>query len=123
MFGAGAANHQDWKQVVFSKKDVSKSVAEIQKTGVPKATVSTTTGCAAYKIEQAADGDAPKLALVSRTDANAIIGGRLEKKWSRVDLARKCNIDVKTIEQIETCKAFENKKQLSLIKKALGLIK
>ena len=105
--------HQDWQQVVFRKPKPSERIIEAPKT------MSSTTGMAAYKIDNADYAENP-LKQVSREDMQYIIQGRVNKKLTQKDLAKQLNIQLKDIQDIESGKAIENKQLLSKIKRHLN---
>jgi len=110
--------HQDWNTVVLKKKLAQPEKALVNKTS--HATVSSATNKPAWKIEQQVDGESGKpIVYVSREDAQKIIGGRVGKKMTQKDLANRLNMQVKDIQDIETCKAVENKAVLAKIKRFL----
>ena len=108
-------NHQDWTPVIF-KKQQNNQVKHIESAK----TISSTTGIAAYKIEKA-ENDGIALKYVSREDSQRIIQGRVNQKLTQQALAQQLNIQLKDIQEIENCKAIENKQMLSKIKKKLNV--
>ena len=105
-------NNQDWETVVFRKPKAPEKHIESAKT------VSSTTGTAAYKIDNADYAEKP-LKQVSKEDAQFIIQARVNKKLTQKQLAQRLNIQLKDIQEIEGGKALENKQLLSRIKKTL----
>lgn len=115
-------SHQDWETVILKKKKVDDARENVTKTSVNKTTISYATGKPAWKIEKEVDSETGKpLIYVSREDANNIIKGRIEMKLSQKDLANRLNMQFKYIQEIETCKAIENKQDLSRIKRFLKI--
>jgi ribosome-binding protein aMBF1 (putative translation factor) len=112
--------HQDWETVVLRKsKPVQK---ETVNKNDAKITVSQIVNKPAWKIEQQVDGDSGKpLQFVSKEDARKIVDGRVGLKLSQKDLACKLNMPLKDIQDIESCKAVENKLVLAKIKRALNI--
>lgn len=114
--------HQDWKQVILKPKKVEEAKENVTKSSVVKTTVSTVTGKPAWKIEKEVDSDSGKpLIYVSRDDASNIIKGRVDMKLSQKDLANRLNMQFKYIQDIESCKAIENKQDLAKIKRFLKI--
>lgn len=116
-------HHQDWETVTLKKKLPEAEKTIVHKTDAGQhATVSSTTNKPAWKIEQQVDGESGKpIVYVSRFDAQQIIGGRVAKKMTQKDLANRLNMQLKDIQDIESCKAVENKAILAKIKRFLGV--
>ncbi len=115
-------DHQDWKEVVFKKKQPD-SVTSKPQSKASTETLSTSSSKPAWKIERDVDGDSGKpLAFVSKEDGQKIIAGRVAKKLRQKDLAMRLNMQPKEIQDIESGKAVENKIVLSRIKRFLGVL-
>ena len=113
-------SHQDWKEIVF-KKASSKLSIKPSRFSKPE-TPSSSSSKPAWKIERDVDGESGKpLNFVNRDDAQRIITGRVIKKLGQKDLAMNLNMPLKEIQEIESCKAVENKQVLSRIKRFLGV--
>ena len=111
---------QDWKQVVFKKQTKSKDSRQ----PMVAATASTMSSKPAWKIEQMVDSDESKKPLdrVSKADAQRIVLGRCAMKLKQQDLATRLNMPIKELQEIEACKAVENKAVLSRIKRFLNVL-
>lgn len=114
--------HQDWETVVLKKKQPGgNGTSNEPKKTIPQSTL-TASQVPAWKIEKQVDSEEGKpLNFVSKEDAQVIIKGRVAQKWTQKDLAVKLNLPLKTIQDIETCKAVQNKAQLAKIKKMLNI--
>ncbi len=114
-------HHQDWTPVILKKKTPSSEIKTQVKT--QKASISSTTNKPIWKLEKQIDDDtfSKPLNYVSRDDAQKIISGRVALKMTQKDLANKLNMQLKDIQDIESCKALENKLILSKIKKLLSI--
>lgn len=113
-------NHQDWNPVILKKKEcvVKETIIKTDKQNQ----VSSTTNKPLWKIEKQVDSDAGKpIDYVSRDDAQKIISGRIAMKLTQKDLATRLNMQLKDIQDIESCKSIENKLTLSKIKKFLQI--
>jgi ribosome-binding protein aMBF1 (putative translation factor) len=115
-------HHQDWKEVVF-KKPMGKTQIQTKTRTTGVETASSVSSKPAWKIEMDVDSETSKrpLELVTREDAQRIIRGRCDKKLTQRDLATKLNMQVGVIQDIETCKAVENKAVLGRIKRYLNI--
>ncbi len=116
-------NHQDWTPVVLKKKSNDPvEVKTVDKTAKQQS-VSSIVNKPMWKLEQQIDStDSGKpLTYVSRDDAQKIIAGRVAMKLTQKELATKLNMQLKDIQDIENCKALENKLVLSKIKRTLQL--
>lgn len=113
-------NHQDWSTIVLKKKSSEPSEVKIVSKN-DKQSISSVVNKPMWKLEKQIDNiDSGKpLTYVSRDDAQKIIAGRIAMKLTQKDLATKLNMQVKEIQDIENCKALENKLVLSKIKKIL----
>lgn len=110
-------DHQDWETVVFKKRpDAAQRKAH--QPPAPPATMSSVTNRPAWKIEQTVD-NGERLPMVSSEDAKAIVAARVHAKLTRAQLAQRLNLQVKVIDEIETCKAYENK---ALVKRIKGYL-
>lgn len=107
--------HQDWKTVVLNP-----STHKQKPNPSPKqhgAAVSITTNKPAWKIEQQVDSETGKpINRVKKEDADFIKQQRIECRLSQQQLAQALNMKLVDIQEIECCKAFENKAVLSRIK-------
>ncbi len=112
--------HQDWQEVVF-KKSLGKGTTTARSASVE--TASSVSSKPAWKIEMDVDSETSKrpLELVNREDAQRIVRGRCDKKLTQKDLATKLNMQVGVIQDIETCKAVENKAVIARIKRYLNI--
>lgn len=115
-------NHQDWTPVVLKKKTSTPEIKVVNKNDKQQS-ISSVTNKPAWKIEKQIDGtDSGKpLNYVSRDNAQKVIAGRVAMKLTQKDLATKLNMQVKEIQDIENCKAIENKLVLAKIKRVLQL--
>lgn len=105
--------HQDWQTVVFNKKQ--------EKTPGIQKNYTLVNNKPAWKIEKQVDDDTKKpLTYVSKADADYIIQTRIKLKKNQKQLAQELNIQLKDIQDIESCKALENKALISRIKKYLA---
>lgn len=114
-------DHQDWNTVILKKKEiiVKETISKNDKQQNP---ISSTTNKPLWKIEKQVDSDAEKpINYVSRDDAQKIINGRISMKMTQKDLSTRLNMPLKDIQDIESCKAIENKLILSKIKKFLQI--
>lgn len=110
--------HQDWTTVVLKPKKTPTETQPVCKQGT--CSISAATNKPAWKIEQQVDGDSGKpINFVSREDAKLIVSGRVAKKLSQKDLAARLNMQLKDLQDIESCKAVENKAVISKIKRFL----
>ena len=114
-------NHQDWSTVVLKKKSNEPDVKIVSKND--KQSISSVANKPMWKLEKQIDSvDSGKpLTYVSRDDAQKIIAGRIAMKFTQKDLANRLNMQLKEIQDIENCKALENKLILSKIKRILQL--
>ena len=116
------ASDQDWTEVVLKKKPDPKKIETQVKSSQNVASVSQATNKPSWKIEKQIDGDSGKpLNFVSKEDAKQIIQGRVAMKLSQADLAKRLNMPLAAIQEIESCKAVENKLTLSKIKRFLKI--
>jgi ribosome-binding protein aMBF1 (putative translation factor) len=116
---------QDWDTIVFKKrKHKTDNAQKVNKDNIINPTISKVTNTPAWKIEKQidnSDDNVKPIKYVSKEDANKIIHARFELKLSQKDLAKQLNMQVKDIQDIETCKAVENKSVLSRIKRHLKI--
>lgn len=106
--------HQDWQTVVFNKKQ--------EKIPVVQKKYAVVNNKPAWKIEKQVDDDSKKpLTYVSKADADYIIQTRIKIKKNQKQLAQELNLQLKDLQDIESCKAVENKALISKIKKHLLL--
>lgn len=110
---------QDWEPVIFKSK---KPLAKKPSGSSAPVTMSGATGKPAFKIEQMVDSESggSMIQLVSQKDAQAVIQGRVAKKWSQKQLAQALNVQEKVIKDIESRKVAENKALLGRIKRVLA---
>ena len=123
-------DNQDWTPVIIRRpptkeeikeKQMQKAEGETPKSYSTKANV-TATGQPAWKIEAQIDGEDGKgLKRTPKEEAQKIVSARVAMKLSQAALAQRCNIQAKTIQEIESGKAFENRAILAKIKKTLGV--
>ena len=112
--------HQDWNTVILKAKKPPTETTTVCKQSV--CSISSATNKPAWKIEQQVDGDSGKpINYVSRDDSKMIIAGRVAKKLSQKDLAARLNMQLKDLQDIESCKAVENKSVLAKIKRFLEI--
>ncbi len=113
-------SHQDWQPVILRKHERKQEKETVGKKDA--ATLSSVANKPAWKIELQVDGEVGKpIVYVSREDAQKIITGRVSKKMTQKELACKLNMQVKDIQDIESCRAVENKAVLSRIKRILDI--
>lgn len=109
-------HHQDWETIILNKP-TSSTVAKT----TPPATL-TASQKPAWKVEKQVDADTGKpLTYVDPSTAKSIVSGRVARKLSQKDLARRLNVSEKEIKDIESGKALENKALLSKIRRELGI--
>lgn len=113
--------HQDWKTIILknsnNKQDDRKSNGT-NRTATPTiCTESTTSSKPAWKIEKMVDDPNSKKVIlyVSKKDAQAIIKARVDVGLTQKQLAQQLNMNLKDLQDIEACKAVENKQVLSRI--------
>jgi ribosome-binding protein aMBF1 (putative translation factor) len=104
-------NNQDWTPAVIRKpKKETEHKPQISK---PASSIKTT---------YAEDGDEiTKLKIVSHEMAQFIIKARTEKELKQSDVAKRANLDVKTITEIEKGGCVYNANDVNKIAKALGV--
>ena len=107
--------HQDWEVYIMNAPSKSSSTKSTEKKkkhkDVPKS----------VKLEKQAENDELKHKTIPRDVSQAIQKARLEKKLKQKDLAKMMNVNVSLINEIETGKALYNGKQISMIKRKLGI--
>lgn len=87
----------------------------------PAATMSTTSSKPAWKIEKMVDGETGKpLVFTSREDAQRIVAGRVSMRLSQKDLAIRLNMQLKDLQEIETCRAVDNRNTIDRILRYLA---
>ena len=98
---------QEWDNVVFNKrnpkvsKDSDKNISKISKYDATQ-----------KKLDNAVEPE--KIELMPRNIIIQLIAGRVEKKMSQKQLATALNIDIKTIQNIES---YKHKKDMNLAQK------
>ena len=105
--------HQDWTQVVFKKTD---SIPKSNKAS--NAVVSHVTGQPMYKLE--GDDGCANLNKVSKEEGRQILGCRVAKKMTQINLAQSTNLPLKTIQEIERGDAIRGS-AYHKVRKYLGL--
>lgn len=114
--------HQDWTPVTVKKAPTKLSAL---KTGQYTVEQKINTGnklksdIHASKIEES---DKPTFVLSTKEISVQMQDARREKQWTRVNLARACNLTENTIRDYETCKAIVKMPELEKISKALGIV-
>lgn len=105
------SNIQDWTPAVIKKP---KKVTEIKpQNSKPPSTIKTT---------YTEDGEeVTKLKIVSHEMAQFIIKARCEKDMKQTDLAKRANLDVKTVSDVERGGCVYNANDVNKIAKALGV--
>lgn len=110
-------HHQDWTTVVLNQKNQQKQSQHVK---APAATVSTTTNKPAWKIEQQVDSDKGKpIQFISKQDSDMLKNLRIALKLTQSELATRLNSKVKDIQDIEACKAVENKAVIASMKRKM----
>lgn len=110
--------HQDWNQVIL-RKTTEKPVKETVTKSSQSSTTTVVNNVPAWKMEKLADEG--KIPFVSSAIANEIIQKRVAMKLSQDALAKKLNMPVRLIKDIESCKAVQNNAQLDKIRRALSV--
>lgn len=123
-------SHQDWNVVVLNPKKQAKTGGPVQNQSneVNGALAKKNThnhgtfnkDISQSKLEQRIEANGVK--RVASKDAQEIIKARVAKKWTQKQLAMATNMDEKTINEIESCKAVENKSAIALLRRALGIV-
>jgi putative transcription factor len=110
--------HQDWEVYIMNAKKSSSTNSSSTKSNekkkhkdVPKS----------VKLEKQAENDELKHKTIPRDISQVIQKARLEKKLKQKDLAKMMNVNVSVINDIETGKALYNGKQITMIKRKLGI--
>ena len=96
---------QDWEPVVFKKPTPKKQ--PIYSSPKP--------------LGEEEKGNVDKLRIISSELAKTIIEGRLNKKMTQVQLAKQCNMQLHTIQQIESGKANYVPNEIQIIARILGI--
>ena len=117
----GSYQHQDWETVYLNKKDASMEKARQQQIARQSAaSVSSVTNKPSWKIEKQVDSDTGKpITYVSKADADAIRSMRIKAQLTQAQLAPLVRMKFKDIQDIESCKAVENKADISRVKQFL----
>lgn len=106
--------HQDWDTVVLKKKPASSSAGG----GGPNTQISES---AAKMAKLDRDTEQLSHARISSDSSRLIVQTRCAKKMNRQDLAKRCNLPVKVIEDYETGRAIPDGKVLAKLSRALGV--
>ena len=110
--------HQDWKTVGWNKPKPT-NIADAKRRGYStqvrsKSTVDSKTA----KVDKTEIGDLKK---VSKTQARAIIDGRVSKKLNQKQLATLINEKTDVVKQYEMGKAIVDHKIMNKFRRALGI--
>ena len=120
--------HQDWKDVVFKKKqsttltkeDIRKSNYNTKQRNVDNSSTNKVSSQRLYKIEN--ETESFEIKKVSLSLSKQIQQARLSNKMTQKDLALKINVTNKVINDYESGKAIPNNAIKMKIQKALGII-
>jgi ribosome-binding protein aMBF1 (putative translation factor) len=108
-----ANNHQDWKTIVFNKKEKDEGKRKDEgKNSKSNETISSTTGTPMWKLEKQIDDENGKgkvLQCIDKNTSKQIIESRMKLKLTQKDLAQKLNIPVNIIKEIEGGTFINNK--------------
>ena len=115
-------NNQDWDQVTFKKK-LTKKEKETTKEKRFDGCKNTNrpNGMNMRKLDETTDAEAHK--KVSHNLRMQIQQARLGKQMTQKELANRCNLDVKTIQQYESGTAIPNPAVLNKLRRVLGPLK
>lgn len=105
------SNVQDWSQAVI--RNPKKQTSSTHHVAKPPSSIKTT-------IDE--DGEEiVKLKVVSNEMAQFIVKARCDKDMKQSDLAKRANLDVKTVNEIERGGCVYNANDVNKIAKALGV--
>ena len=104
------SNVQDWSQAVIKKPKKQTTPTHVVK---PPSSIKTTINEDGEEIT--------KLKVVSNEMAQFIVKARCDKDMKQSDLAKRANVDVKTINEIERGGCVYNANDVNKIAKALGV--
>ena len=113
---AAANDDQDWTTVTIKKRKAPSTGS------VAYASSNRGAGSAHLRAVEDADVPLPPPKRLSAAGKQAIIQGRLAKKWTQDQLNKECNLPPGTINAIEAGKAQPSGAQLNSIARALGVV-
>ena len=110
-------SHQDWRPVVISGGNVrapkyKNKITTYKNKGQEKSSKN-------KKLDEATSS--AKIEKVPKKIAQQLIAGRNAKKWKQKELAANMSLPVKTIQDVESCKAKYNKQLVQKIARKLGI--
>ena len=108
-------DHQDWKQIIVTKKNTSNKDPDKSKKKLSESQQKD------IKLLKQVEEDNLKHKKVSPEIRKLIQLRRCELKWTQKDLAQRCNFQVTIINDIETGKANYNSQHITKIKRILKL--
>lgn len=110
-------SHQDWRPVVISGGNVrapkyKNKITTYKNKGQEKSSKN-------KKLDEATSS--AKIEKVPKKIAQQLIAGRNAKKWKQKELAANMSLPVKTIQDVESCKAKYNKQLVQKMARKLGI--
>ena len=110
-------SHQDWRPVVISGGNVrapkyKNKITTYKNKGQEKSSEN-------KKLDEATSS--AKIEKVPKKIAQQLIAGRNAKKWKQKELAANMSLPVKTIQDVESCKAKYNKQLVQKMARKLGI--
>jgi ribosome-binding protein aMBF1 (putative translation factor) len=126
-FGDERNSFQQWDNEVWTRKEPTgknmrsqQALATAQRNGTcinttHRSNTGSNDGRFDYKLDQATEVAKPK--TTGHEFSQALITARVAKKWKRGDLAKAVNINIKVIDELETCKYIVDVKTGALINK------
>ena len=111
-------DHQDWKQVVLTKRPEKNKNVKNKLVAVPNTNNNFKTQGTGKKIKD--DDEVKKIPTVGIAIGKQIAQARTAKKMTQKDLANKMNITTQIIQQNECGKALRNNGLLARFERALG---
>ena len=109
-------SHQDWTPVTFQNKSKPQTIPSVSK--VPSATTYTTP-----KVQLDAEGNeiVKKIKTVTKEMSLIVSTARTSQSMTQKELAQKCNIDVKIVNDIEKGGCVYNAEHCNKIARALNV--
>ena len=108
-------DHQDWNQIIVTKKDTSNKDPDRSKKKLSESQQKD------IKLLKQVEEDNLKHKKVPSEIRKLIQLRRCELKWTQKDLAQRTNLQVTIINEIETGKAIYNPQHINKIKRVLKL--
>ena len=110
-------SHQDWRPVVISGGNVrapkyKNKITTYKNKGQEKSSKN-------KKLDEVTSS--AKIEKVPKKIAQQLIAGRNAKKWKQKELAANMSLPVKTIQDVESCKAKYNKQLVQKMARKLGI--